>query len=120
MTKKIFIIGVILIMGLGLFAGCGGNTVKQGLYVTTEDKSATEYASVKLYDDNKFAFDRGNATSYCPTGDYYVDNGKLTLRVSDDEEYIFDIKNGKLIFRSGVYAEELVKSGTVFKLSENK
>jgi len=28
MVKKIFIIGVILIMGLGLFAGCGGNNGK--------------------------------------------------------------------------------------------
>ena len=28
MAKKIFIIGVVLIMGLGLFSGCGGNNGK--------------------------------------------------------------------------------------------
>jgi hypothetical protein len=65
-------------------------------------------------------FDRGNSVSYVPTGGYYVKNGKLTLHVSDDEEYIFDIKNGKLIFRSGEFAEMLVKPGTKFSLSKNK
>ena len=110
MLKKILVLGVALIMSLGLFAGCGNVELKQGVYAT-EDGSA----SVTLHGDNEFFFVRDRFSSYCPTGKYSIKKGKLILHVTDDEEYIFDIKDGQLVSgpESGIFFE----SGTIFKLS---
>lgn len=113
MAKKLFILGVILIMSLGLLTGCGDAELKQGDYITDDG-----LASVTLSVDNEFAFVRHNATSYVPTGNYSINKGKLILHVSDNEEYVFSIKSGQIIYVSGFETETLVTKGTVFKLSE--
>jgi hypothetical protein len=113
MAKKLLILGVALIMSLVLLAGCSDAELKQGVYVTDDG-----LASVTLSADNEFMFVRHNATSYVPKGIYNIKKGKLILHVSDNEEYVFNIKSGQIVFVSGFEAEMLVTKGTVFKLSE--
>jgi hypothetical protein len=112
MAKKLLILGVALIISLGLLAGCGDAELKQGVYVTEDG-----LASVTLSADNEFIFVRHIATSYVPTGNYSIQKGKLILHVSDNEEYVFNIKSGQIVFVSGFEAETLITKG-VFKLSE--
>jgi len=112
MTKKIVILWLVVIMVFSL-AACGKG-LKQGKYVTDDEMS-----SVTLLDNNEFVFDRHIATSYAPAENYSIKNGKLILHVYDDEEYIFEIKNGQIIFKSGDMAEALVTPGTVFKFVKN-
>lgn len=111
--KKILILGVALIISLVLLARCGDTELKHGVYVTDDG-----LASVTLSGDNEFAFVRHHASSYVPTGNYSIKNGKLILHVSDNEEYVFNIKSGQIVFESGFLAETLITKGTVFKLSE--
>lgn len=115
MAKKLLILGVALIMCLGLLTGCGDAEVKQGIYVTDDGM-----ASVTLLADNEFIFVRHIATSYVPAGKYSIKKGKLILHVSDNEEYVFNIKSGQIVFASGFETETLVTKGTVFKLFENR
>ena len=122
---KLLTLGVALIMGLGLFAGCGGNTVKQGKYVI-EDGTAW----ILLSDEKTFAFERGIVTSYRPTGNYTVKNNALTLYF-DEEKWVFGIKQDCLVFEKAYYNNTLISKdsdfsktffsiGTKFKLSENE
>lgn len=113
MTKKILILGVALIMSLVLFAGCDDVELKQGVYVTDDG-----LARVILSEDNEFMFVMHMAASYAPTGNYSIKKGKLILHVSDNEEYVFSIKSGRIVFDSGFETETLITKGTVFKLSE--
>jgi len=94
-------------MSLGLFVGCGDIELKKGIYETEDG-----LASVTLFEDNKFVFNRNIMTSYRPEGSYSIKKEKLILHVTDDEEYIFNIKDGQLIFVSGIEIEP----GTIFKL----
>lgn len=99
MTKKfakIIATGVVLIMCFGLFAGCGNEELKQGVYVTGDG-----LASVTLSADNEFTFSRGIMYNYVPTGNYSIKKSKLILHVTDNEEYVFTIKNEQLIYVSG-------------------
>ena len=96
-------------------SGDANNMLNYGVKYVTED----ELSWILLYDNNEFIFNRSIATSYRPTGSYSINNGMLILHVADSEEYVFDINNGELIFRSGVYAEEFVKPKTVFKVSKD-
>lgn len=113
MVKKLFILGVALIMSLGLLAGCSDAELKQGVYVTDDG-----LASVTLSSNNEFMFVMHIAASYVPTGNYSIKKGKLILHVSDNEEYVFNIKNGQIVFESGFETETLISKGTVFKLHE--
>ena len=92
--------------------------LKTGKYVL-KDGPTEEWAWVLLEDENKFQFNRGNATSYRPVGNYSVENNELILKVNDDEVYRFEIKGSSLIFKSGEYAEGLLESGTVFELTKD-
>lgn len=83
--------------------------VKHGTY-TTDD----EMASVILFGDNQFIFDRHPVASYAPTGNYSISDGELLLRVNDDEIYVFIIKKECLEFKSGELAQNLVENGTTF------
>ena len=85
--------------------------LQQGIYATDDGM-----ASVTLVDDNKYIFDRHSGTSYRPTGNYTIVNGKLTLYIEDKAEFVFDINDGQLVFVSGNLAEFLVATGTIFKL----
>lgn len=130
MVKRILILGVVLIMAFGLFTGCGGNTLKQGKYVKESNEPTDNHVWVELYDDDKFAFSRGLAISYCPMGVYTIKNAKLTL-CFDDEKWIFKIRKDCLVFEKAYYngvlmsqksdfAKTFFAIGTEFKLSENK
>lgn len=99
-----------MVMCLGFMAGCGNAELKQGTYVTDDGLS-----SVTLSADNEFVFNRHIATSYRPTGKYNIKRNKLTLYVAEDEEYVFDIKNNTLVFKSG---QAGLSPGTEFMLVE--
>lgn len=114
MVKKMFILGVSFIMCLGMLVGCKDSELKIGIY-----KSEDGLASVTLLEDNKFIFNRNIMSSYHPVGSYGIKKDKLTLHVTDDEEYIFIIKNGQLVFVGVPGAGEVVEAGMVFKLSES-
>jgi hypothetical protein len=84
--------------------------LQQGVYATDDGM-----ASVTLVDD-QYIFDRHSGTNYRPTGNYTIDNGKLTLYIEDNAAFVFDINDGQLVFVSGHLAEFLVAAGTIFKL----
>ena len=113
MAKNLFILVVTLILSLGLLAGCGDAKLKQGVYVTDDG-----FASVTLSADNEFSFVRSGATSFIQTGNYSIKKGKLILHVSDNVEYVFNIKSRQIVFESGFETETHVTKGTVFKLSD--
>ena len=109
MSKKIFIIGFILIMSFFLFSGCRTTELKQGEYISEDG-----IARVTLSNNNEFKFISGVASSYVPTGNYIIKNGKLILHVSDNEEYVFKIKGEKIVFESGSYGNTIISKETVF------
>lgn len=86
-------------------------TIAEGNYVTDDGLS-----SITLLDGNKYIFNRHISASYRPTGNYSVVDGKLALYIDGKLEFVFEIKDGLLIFLSGQLAESFVEVGTVFKL----
>ena len=97
---------------MAIFSSCADvKELKQGKYITDDG-----LAWVILQNDNAFIFNRHIATSYDPTGSYSVKGSNLVLHVNDEEEYIFKIKDGELIFQEGDLATSLLETGTVFKL----
>lgn len=86
------------------------NSRKPGIY-----KTENGLASLTLEENYRFSFNRNIATSYDPTGRYYIEEDVLILHVSEEEEYSFGIVgDGTLEFLSGDYAESLVPIGTKF------
>ena len=69
-----------------------------------------------LHNDNKFTLFGNKFISYAPSGTYTIDNEKLLLTVTEDEVYVFNIDDDKLIFNSGTWLENWVEQGTVFHL----
>ena len=115
--KKAVATLAILLTVIMMFCACSNNDkVKSGTYISTE-AIAYGYAGVVLSDDDEFLlyFD---ALSHCPTGKYAVEGDTLTFVVSDEEVYVFTIKDDKLIFESGEWAEKMLDKGAVFKLSD--
>jgi len=83
---------------------------RPGLYKTEDG-----LAWLKLDENCEFSFNRNVATSYDPSGRYYVDGDLLVLHVNEEEEYIFEIiGDGILKFVSGDYAEGFVNIGVEF------
>lgn len=90
--------------------------LRQGFY-TTEDK----WHSIRLHGENQFSLSIAYI-SHLPTGAYRVEGGKLVLEYRENDELVFEIKNGELIFvgtmKDGIIVEEgLVKVGTIFTKS---
>ena len=85
--------------------------LKQGTYVTDDG-----LASLTLFEDCNYIFNRHLGTSYHPSGSYSIVNGKLILYIEDKEEFVFNIENDQLIFVSGQLAEPFIESGTIFTL----
>lgn len=82
-----------------------------------QDTEIEDWAWVVLKGNNQFAFNRGNVTSYRPSGTYSIEeDNMLTLFVSENEEYKFLVDGDKLIFKSGDTTANLVEEGAVFKL----
>ncbi|MCL2062463.1 MAG: hypothetical protein FWH03_07585 [Firmicutes bacterium] len=92
------------------FVGSTTQELRQGVYSTDDGLS-----SITLYGENEYIFNRHIATSYRPTGNYSVTNGKLLLHVADDEPFIFNIEKEELRFANET--EPLVPSGTLFRLT---
>ncbi|MFA5560928.1 MAG: hypothetical protein WC964_04050 [Acholeplasmataceae bacterium] len=88
--------------------------LEQGFYVTDDGMS-----HVILYGDKEFSFNRHIATSYLPRGNYSIVKGKLILSSKGNEEFIFEIKDGYLVFISGNLPDGMIQSGTIFRLSSN-
>lgn len=86
--------------------------LKQGIYATDDEMS-----HVNLYGNNEFTFNRHATTSYSPIGNYTIVNGKLLLHSKGNEEFMFEIKDGYLVFFSGDLPEELIQPGTIFRRS---
>lgn len=85
---------------------------KLGKYVT-KDKMAW----VILRENNEFVFNIHISTNYVPCGTYEVRENRLILKIGENEECIFVIKDGYLLFESGENAEPLVKKCTRFSLT---
>lgn len=93
--------------------------LKIGKYVA-QDTEVEDWAWVLLKESHQFEFNRGNATSYRPSGTYSIVDNILTLTVHENEEYIFTIDGDKLIFKSGDFIGDLIKEGVVFKLTDKE
>lgn len=93
--------------------------VKQGLktgkYVM-QNTDVEEWAWVELRNDNQFEFNRSGATSYRPMGTYSIKDNILILSVNESEVYNFLVDGDKLVFKSGEFADNLVKEGAVFMI----
>lgn len=89
------------------------STLKQGTYTTDDGLT-----NLILCGDNQFIFNRHIATSFQPLGNYVIENGKLILKTKYNNEFIFTISNGQLIFMSGQLAEPFIPEGTVFTLTD--
>jgi hypothetical protein len=76
MAKKIFILGVALIMCLGLFVGCRDIELKKGIYRTDDGLE-----SITLLEDDQFIFNRNIMASYRPEGSYSIKKDNLTLHM---------------------------------------
>jgi len=93
--------------------------LKTGKYVM-QDTELEDWAWVILKKDNQFQFNRSSALSYMPSGTYSIEDNILILSVSENEVYRFMIDGDKLIFESGDMAEDFIKEGAIFKLSEKE
>lgn len=113
MTKKIFIPGVAIIMMLGLFSGCGGNTVKQGTYITDDG-----IGQIYLSKDGEFSINI-LFISRLIAGRYTVKNEKLSL-YDEPYELVFSIKSDRIVFVGafvdGKEEDWIMQSGKVFHL----
>ena len=75
----------------------------------------TRESSVCLKADGTFWFNRHIAMSYLPIGTYSVEGTKLTLFVTEEETYLFEISGASaLTFVSGPSAQSVVEPGTRF------
>jgi len=116
----IFLIGVLVLTLaiVGLYKGIKpADAIKPGLYITEDG-----LASLLIEDDGTFLLNRHIATDYDPTGNYSVSGDDLVLEVNGDknETITFGISSGKLIFKSGKLAENLIAVGTPFLYEESK
>jgi len=110
MKKSILLLSCLAILA-ALF-GCQSNSELQtGKYIKEDN-----LAWVTLHDDDTFIFVRNIAASYAPIGTYSIKKDKLTLSVSDDENYTFLVKDGQIVFDSSLPSGmAMVDKGTVFK-----
>ncbi|WP_432405483.1 hypothetical protein [Wukongibacter sp. M2B1] len=115
MKKGLFIVIIItvFILSFSFFSKKNVDELKSGKYVEMENGLAW----VILKENNEFQFNRHITTSYDPIGSYSVEDGKLVLKVSNNEEYKFNIDGEKLVFENGTYIGDLIKEGAVFQLS---
>ncbi len=90
---------------------------KAGTYVS--DGDILSASTLKLQGDNEFILLGPPYLNFAPTGKYSVTDKKLILTVSEEEKYIFSIKNGNLIFESGTWLENWVERGSEFHLSND-
>lgn len=111
--KKLLLSILLLVTCSLTLIGCGrNNDVKLGKYITENEIIKQSY--VVLGTNNEFFFSINPVLSYMPSGTFAIDGDKLTLHVTDDEEYIFKIADGKLIFEAGQVTEKFIEVGTEF------
>lgn len=110
--KKTLALSMFLVVIFSLIACSKEDNQLEGVYVTDDGMSY-----VYLYGDNKFSFNRHITTSHLPTGIYSVVNGRLILNGEGDEAFIFEIKDEYLVFIGGELPNEMIQSGTIFRLS---
>jgi len=107
-TKLIFVLLMCVIM---LSACSGKKELTLGTYVSKND----ELIFIELQSNNNFVL-INSPVSYHPTGKYTIKGDKLFLK--EDDEYVFSIKNDKLIFESGAWLESFIDKGSEFQLSK--
>lgn len=78
----------------------------------------TENATLTLFEGNKFELCGPMEISYCPSGTYTIENGKLTLFGAGDQVYKFLFDGDTIAFESGTWLENWIEPGTVLTLSE--
>ncbi|MCT4543679.1 MAG: hypothetical protein N4A63_09070 [Vallitalea sp.] len=99
MNKKVFLsLLMITITCILIFAyniNNSRNNLKKGLYVyvKNDEEVTTNWSWIKIEDNNKFIFHRGLGISYRPTGEYEIKEDMLLLKVNDQVEYEFEIKD---------------------------
>ena len=116
MKKAATAIATLLTMII-VFCACSMNgNLKNGTYISIEASVYVGNIGVTLADEDEFML-FAESFSYCPMGKYTVEDDTLTLISAQDEVYVFTIKNGKLIFESGKWLEQMIEKGTTFQLS---
>jgi len=111
--KSLALLLTIALLPLTLAACSDKQELKLGIYV-----SENSSASLSLQSDNEFRLNGPMEISTAHFGKYKIENGVLILPISE-EETVFTIKDGKLIFESGAWLENWVEQGAEFQLSEN-
>lgn len=109
---------ILFLVSLVVAAACAKapETLPPGKYVL-DGAPSPEWAWVLIEKDSQFEFNRNLATSYRPQGSYTVKDGIVTLQAAASETYVFELKEGKLIFQEGEMAAGFLKKGDVFALS---
>ena len=126
MKKNITITLIILL--LFLLCACSASSLKTGTYSAAAGDDLLPSPYITIEDNNRFSFVYSFLSSYIPMGTYEVKNGKLILsaeREDQDEHYVFDITDGKLIYRQSEstpipdFAAKEMYNGIVFEYSGN-
>lgn len=116
MKKKIVLLLILILCMAAVWRYNNSNNdkLKLGRYKTSDGNSW-----VDLKENNKFGFNRHIATSYLPEGTFDIKDQELMLVVSDNEKYIFTIKDKGLVFKEAKDVGAIVKPGTVFEFSHD-
>lgn len=110
MKKSVAFLAALLLLALTACARPAG-ALRPGVYVAANEGES----SVCLKADGTFWFNRHIAMSYLPIGTYSVEGTKLTLFVTEEETYLFEISGASaLTFVSGPSAQSVVEPGTRF------
>lgn len=118
------VLALLITFVLIFVAGCSlqGNAKgpKIGKYIL-QDTEVEGWAWVLLKSDNQFEFNRWGATSYLPMGTYSTEDNILTLQVSVNEVYKFEVDGENLIFQGGNIPKDWIfGEGAIFKLAEDR
>jgi hypothetical protein len=90
--------------------------ITSGKYVLKDTRIAGG-SWITLREDGTFKFMTDLAISYTPQGIYTVNDNKLYLTVSEDLEFVFQIKGKQLIFESDANNSYHLPKGSIFELN---
>lgn len=88
--------------------------LKQGTY-----KSEDHLSMLNLFGDDEFDFSKNVLSSVISVGNYSIVRGKLVLKSSYQEEYVFEIRNDCLVFISSNNPQEKLEEGKIFVLDKD-
>lgn len=117
---KTKMIAMVLVFVFLLLPACSINSekIQLGKYVL-KDAQSEDWSWILLQENNQFEFNLANNISYRPSGTYVVENDELLLKVNDEVQYRFQIKDHSLIFKGGGNSGELLDLNAVYELKSD-